>query len=126
MSMTSPKSQRRGYMLVEAVIAGAVVAVALTSLVAQFGAADRQGSAAVRLTQATQALADGLGRAHSCAWASVTGGTDYPPGTVDRVITVTSLTTSECQGCKKVVVTVRYKNAIGVTQTLTETTYRAN
>lgn len=128
MSMTALTSARqklrRGYMLVEAVVAGGVVAVALTALVHQFGIADRRASASVRAIQAAEALQDGIGRAFTVDFGTLATFSDTPPGCVGRTVTVTTMGAPPCMNCKRAVVVVTFKDTHNVTRTLTETVYR--
>ena len=121
-----PRKRPRGYMLVETLIAGGMLSVAIMAVFHSLSTMDRQLSESIRSTQAQSALIDGVNRCRGRAWANLAGctGVDTPPGTVSRTITMgAALANATCQNCRQLTVTVRYRTNIGITRALTQTTF---
>ncbi|MEW5848442.1 MAG: hypothetical protein AB2A00_06485 [Myxococcota bacterium] len=127
MSLKRPRA-RRGYMLIEAVVGGAILSTVIISVHQQLGFMDRQISEAGRRTLAQSVLRDGIASMRGRRLATLPSSPvlDHPAGVTERVITVSDPSGTECVGCKVITVSVTYHSATpGRTRTLTATTWVA-
>ncbi|MEW5854979.1 MAG: hypothetical protein AB2A00_39755 [Myxococcota bacterium] len=120
------RRRARGFLLIEAMVGSALLTVALMAIFQHLAFMERQVSESSKRTQAQMALWDGINRFRGRDYGSIsTGGptTDNPPNVAARRTTITNVTTTDCHVCRRIYVEVDYKTALGVTRTITATTY---
>ncbi|MEW5849648.1 MAG: hypothetical protein AB2A00_12590 [Myxococcota bacterium] len=126
-----PKRRARGYMLIEAVIGGAVVATVLVSVFHMLADGERQAAMAQRRAIAGHALADGMSKYRGMSYGSIGTGTletstiGGTGGLVTRTISAQNVNNpSLCLSCKRIIVNVTYAyGKRGQNRVLSGTTY---